>query len=82
MEIPERIQKAYDELIESCKRQSVEWINPELKLSSSEYINDYFSVIMDSASEIIDSLHVNLYRVMFYDGKIRASYYINDSAEF
>ena len=82
MEIPERIQKAYDELIESCNRQGVEWINPELNQGSPEYVNTYFYVTMDSATEIIDSLHVNLYRVMFYDGKIRASYYINDSAEF
>lgn len=82
MEIPERIQKAYNQLLESVKRQGIEWVNPELEPTSQEYINDYFYVILDSASEIIGSGYVDLYRVLFFDGKIRASYWINEQADF
>jgi len=82
MEIPERIQKAYDELLVSVKNQGCDWINPELNLTSTEYVNKYFYVTMDSAFEIVGSLNVNLYRVLFYGGKIKASYYINESADF
>lgn len=82
METPERILKAYNQLLESVKRQGVEWINPELKISTEEFRNEYFYVIIDSASEIIDSMNVDLYRVLFYDGKIRVSYKINEYAPF
>lgn len=82
MEIPERIQKAYNQLLESVKRQGIKWVNPELELTCQEYIDDYFYVILDSASEIIDSCYVDLYRVLFYDGKIKASYRINEQADF
>lgn len=79
---PERIKKAYSQLLESVKRQGVEWVNPELKTTSEEFENEYFYVILDSASEIIGSGNVDLYRVLFYDGKIRASYRINEQADF
>ena len=82
MNIPGRIQKAYSQLLESVKRQGVEWVNPELKTTSKEFENEYFYVILDSASEIIDSGNVDLYRVLFYDGKIKVSYRINEYADF
>ena len=82
MEIPERIQKAYSQLLESVKREGVEWVNPELQTTSEEFENKYFYVILDSASEIIDSGNVDLYRVLFYDGKIKVSYRINEYADF
>lgn len=82
MNIPKRIQKAYSQLLESVKRQGVEWVNPELQTTSEEFENEYFYVILDSASEIIDSGYVDLYRVLFYNGKIRVSYRINEQADF
>lgn len=82
MEIPERIKKAYSQLLESVKREGVEWVNPELQTTNEEFENEYFYVILDSASEIIDSGYVDLYRVLFFNGKIRASYRINEHADF
>lgn len=82
MNIPGRIQNAYSQLLDSVKRQGVEWINPKLELTSKEFDNKYFYVILDSASEIIDSRYVDLYRVLFFGEKIRVSYRINEQADF
>lgn len=36
METPERIQKAYNELLQTLKRQGVEWVNPVLGTTNNE----------------------------------------------
>lgn len=89
MEIPERIQKAYAQLLAAVKQQGVAWVNPELAwvnseltTTSNEFENEYFYVLLDSASEIIGSSDVDLYRVLFFGAKIRASYRINEQANF
>jgi len=83
MEIPERIQKAYDEVIQQNINIGSNWINPILELAvTPEFINKYFRVICDKSDSIYETTRVEICNVNIFNNKIVILYRVCNSAVF
>lgn len=69
MEISERIQKGYDEIVLSNKRSGSAWGNPVLILIENPE-NDYFIIKLDSAYNLCDSANVDIFNIHLRKGYI------------
>ena len=83
MEIPERIQKGYDEITLSNKRSGSSWGNPQLiQIETPKHANDFFIVKLDSAYNICDSKNVDIFNIHLRKGYIEIYCRVHDTPIF